>query len=126
MDSQKTFLLFLKGDQFSCSKKIGIAIANRGDFQFFHEQELANIACTYAVANADAPMIFNNNFTSALLQMQHRFISEHYIQLYQWHLWKTRGLSHIGLPEDLRDSVTKHLPHLILMFLVLKMMLYEN
>jgi hypothetical protein len=84
-------------------KKIGIAIANRGDFQSFHEQELANIAWAYAVANADAPMIFNNNFTDALLQMQHRFISEHYIQLYQWHLWQTSELSHIGLPEELRE-----------------------
>jgi hypothetical protein len=90
----------LRSDLF---EKIGNAVANRGDYRSFHQQALTNIAWAYTVANADAPTIFNNTFTDALLQMQHQFISEDHRQLYQWHLWQTKELSHAGLPEELRD-----------------------
>ncbi|KAL7503366.1 hypothetical protein ACHAXN_001169 [Cyclotella atomus] len=90
----------LRSDLF---ETIGIAVANRGDFQSFTDQDLADMAWAYTVANADAPMLFNDTFISALIERQHRFITEHLYQLHQWHLWQNKELSHAGLPDELRE-----------------------
>ncbi|KAL3769300.1 hypothetical protein ACHAWO_007972 [Cyclotella atomus] len=64
----------------------------------------ANIAWAYAVANVDAPTIFNGTFTDALLKRVHAFTVDGRHQLYQWHIWQTKELSHAGLPEDAREQ----------------------
>jgi hypothetical protein len=84
-------------------EKIGNTVANRGVFQSFNAQDLANIAWAYTAVDADAPMIFNHDFTNALLATQHKFGIDGRCQLYQWHLWQTGELSHAGLPEELRE-----------------------
>lgn len=82
----------------------GISISKEAGFSSFDEQNLANDAWTYTMANADVSMMFNDNFTRALLERRHRFVTEHFSQLYQWRLWQTKELSHKCLPKQLRDK----------------------
>jgi hypothetical protein len=91
----------LRSDLF---EKVGIAVVHRGHFQSFKQKDLANIAWAYTVANADASALFNNTFTDALLVRRHEFGFDGMCQLYQWHLWQTKELSHTGLPEELREQ----------------------
>jgi hypothetical protein len=44
-------------------------------------------------------LLFNDDFTKALLDRQNDFIGEDWSQLYQWHLWQTGEKSNAGLPE---------------------------
>jgi hypothetical protein len=88
-------------------EKIAIDVANRQKFLSFNGQDLANIAWAYTVANADAPMLFNDFFTKTVLERCHGFLDDHLTQLYQWHLWQTKELSHAGLPDNLRDRCLK-------------------
>jgi hypothetical protein len=89
----------LRSDLF---EKIGIAVSNEADFTSFNDQTLSNIAWAYTVANADLPMIFNDSFSRALLKRVREFTVAERRQLYQWHLWQTKELSHAGLPKDAR------------------------
>ena len=67
----------------------------------FIEQDLANIAWSYAVSNGDAPSVFNDAFTKVLLCKENKFSIEELRQLYQWHLWQTREMIYNGLPTML-------------------------
>lgn len=67
----------------------------------YNEQELANVAWAYAVANVDAPSVFNNEFINACLKKDDDFISEELTQLYQWQLWQYELKSSISLPSSL-------------------------
>ena len=53
-----------------------------------NSQNLANIAWVYAVADIDAPSLFNDGFIHTCLEKEKDFIIEHLRQLYQWHLWQ--------------------------------------
>jgi hypothetical protein len=56
----------------------------------------------HAMADIDAPFLFNERFANELLDRQHQFNIANLTQLYQWHLWQNKELSHAGLPDELR------------------------
>ena len=60
------------------------------------EQNLANIAWAYSVANVDAPSVFNKDFINACIEKENGFIDEGLCQLNQWQLWK----------EEIKSNVT--------------------
>jgi hypothetical protein len=84
-------------------KKVGDTIIEKNEMISFNEQNLANIAWSYAVSNLDAPEVFNDAFTKALLHKQNEFSTKELCQLYQWHLWQTKEMTHQGLPEVLQE-----------------------
>jgi hypothetical protein len=52
-------------------------------------------------------MLFNDSFTNTVLKRKHELTNDGRSQLYQWHLWQTKELSHAGLPDNLRDRCRK-------------------
>ncbi|KAL7511545.1 hypothetical protein ACHAXN_008912 [Cyclotella atomus] len=105
LHSRRKHLPTLYGpSQLQISSDLTCFIEGFNDFQAFDEQAFANIAWAYAVANVDAPTIFNGTFTDALLKRVHAFTVDGRHQLYQWHIWQTKELSHAGLPEDAREQ----------------------
>ncbi|KAL3782873.1 hypothetical protein HJC23_008867 [Cyclotella cryptica] len=83
--------------------KIGNFIANPGNYTMFNAQDFANTAWTYTVANVDVPFLFNEAFTKALSKKSSELCVKALVQLYQWHLWRTKEISGEGLPQTLHD-----------------------
>jgi hypothetical protein len=69
----------------------------------YDSQGLANIAWAYAVADVDAPILFNDHFNDACGEKKGVFADSELFQLHQWHLWQTKEESHPGLPKELQD-----------------------
>ena len=65
-------------------------------------QELANIAWAYAVANVDAPSVFNDEFINACIEKEDEFELEALFQLHQWQLWQEELKSNVSLPPSLQ------------------------
>ncbi|KAL7534375.1 hypothetical protein ACHAXR_005828, partial [Thalassiosira sp. AJA248-18] len=63
-----------------------------------NNQDLANIAWSYAVANVDAPTLFDENFANDLLMNKNKFSDAQFSQLYQWHIWQKEEKGNTGLP----------------------------
>ena len=66
------------------------------------EQDLANIAWAYAVANVDAPSVFNDEFINACIEKEDEFELEALFQLHQWQLWQEELKSNVSLPPSLQ------------------------
>jgi hypothetical protein len=81
---------------------IGHSIAAVKDLSIFDAQTLTNISWAYAMADIDAPFLFNERLGNTLVKRKQQFNVAQLRQLYQWHLWQTKELSHTGLPEELR------------------------
>lgn len=64
----------------------------------YSNQSLASIAWSYAVANVDAPALFNELFIDVVLEKIDEFKVAQLRQLYQWHLWQKEKKSSNGLP----------------------------
>jgi hypothetical protein len=75
----------------------------------YNNQNLANVAWAYAVADADddAQVLFNDHFINKCLEKKDGFSIENLGQLHQWHLWQTKEKSGTGLPEALQDRCYK-------------------
>jgi hypothetical protein len=82
---------------------IGHSIAAVNDLAMFKTQHLTNIAWAYAMAEIDAPFLFNETFTKELVEKQHQFIVANLVQLYQWHVWQVVN-SNDGLPSPLKEK----------------------
>jgi hypothetical protein len=67
-------------------------------------QGLTNIAWAYAVADVDAPTLFNDNFIEKCNKEMDGFSVEELMQLYQWHLWRAKEHSKEGLPQILHEK----------------------
>ena len=102
-------------------KEIGDTIIEKNEMKSFIEQDLANIAWSYAVSNGDAPSVFNDAFTKVLLREENKFNIEELRQLYQWHLWQTREMIYNGLPTMLA-GIHRAIKH----HRILKKMLSDN
>jgi hypothetical protein len=61
-------------------------------------ESLTIIAWSYAVANVDDPMLFNERFLNALLEKMDSFNVIQLNRLHQWHLWRQEKSSSIRLP----------------------------
>jgi len=72
-----------------------------------NSQELANIAWSYAVADVNAPKLFNASFAKCLIENIDNFNFVELRQLYQWHLWQTEETSNTGLPFTLERKCYK-------------------
>eukprot|EP00985_Skeletonema_marinoi_P019759 scaffold11437_cov176-Skeletonema_marinoi.AAC.2 len=70
-----------------------------------NNQDLANIAWSYAVADVDAAPLFNVHFINKCVEKEDGFEIEHYTKLHQWHLWEANEISPPGpgLPVDLQE-----------------------
>ena len=68
------------------------------------EQNLANIAWSYAVANVDAPSVFNDDFINACIEKENEFNLDELTQLYQWQLWQEEIKSSVSLPSSLQQK----------------------
>eukprot|EP00577_Skeletonema_sp_RCC1716_P001169 CAMPEP_0113417726 /NCGR_PEP_ID=MMETSP0013_2-20120614/25807_1 /TAXON_ID=2843 ORGANISM="Skeletonema costatum, Strain 1716" /NCGR_SAMPLE_ID=MMETSP0013_2 /ASSEMBLY_ACC=CAM_ASM_000158 /LENGTH=552 /DNA_ID=CAMNT_0000304875 /DNA_START=663 /DNA_END=2317 /DNA_ORIENTATION=- /assembly_acc=CAM_ASM_000158 len=66
-------------------------------------QGLANIAWAYAVADVDAPTLFNAHFINKCVEKEDGFEIENFRQLHQWHLWQTKEKSNSRLPVDFQE-----------------------
>jgi hypothetical protein len=67
-------------------------------------QELSNIAWSYAVADVDAPPLFNDRFINKCVEKKDGiFEMEGLFQLYQWQLWQTKEKCNPGLPVNLHE-----------------------
>ena len=66
----------------------------------FNITDLVTVAWAYAVADIDAPNLFNQRFLDAVKRAKNK---DHLMQLHQWHLWQTREKSQTGLPESLQE-----------------------
>jgi len=69
----------------------------------YNNQDFANIAWAYAVADIDAPTFFNDVFINLCVEKKDGFENEALTQLHQWHLWQTKEKFHDGLPTELQD-----------------------
>jgi len=69
----------------------------------YTNQGLANIAWAYAVADVDAPTLFNAHFINKCVAKEDGFETEALSQLHQWHLWQTKEESNPGLPIELQE-----------------------
>jgi hypothetical protein len=69
----------------------------------YNNQELANVAWAYAVADVDAPLLFNGYFIMMCVEKKNAFKNEELTQLHQWHLWQSKEKAHPGLPLDLKE-----------------------
>jgi hypothetical protein len=67
-------------------------------------QQLTNIAWAYAVADVDAPTLFNDNFIEKCNKKMDAFSVESLMQLYQWYLWRAKEHSEEGLPQMLHEK----------------------
>ncbi len=67
-------------------------------------QSLANIGWAHAVANVDAPALFNNDFIDACLEKEAEFTLENKSQLHQWQLWQEELNSSVSLPLSLQEK----------------------
>eukprot|EP00984_Skeletonema_dohrnii_P022078 scaffold11198_cov103-Skeletonema_dohrnii-CCMP3373.AAC.14 len=74
------------------------------DIDCCDNQGLANIAWAYAVADVDAPPLFNAHFINKCVEKKNAFKNEELTQLHQWHLWQTKEKAHPGLPVDLQEA----------------------
>jgi hypothetical protein len=70
----------------------------------YNNQDLANIAWAYAVADVDAPTLFNDDFIDKCVEKEGGFENQGLFQLHQWHLWQTKEKSRAGLPKELQDN----------------------
>ena len=70
----------------------------------YNNQDLSHIAWAYAVADHDAPTLFNKRFINKCVEKKDGFVVENFSQLYQWHLWQTQEKSNAGLPQELLDK----------------------
>ena len=61
-------------------------------------ESLTIIAWSYAAANVDDPMLFNERFLNALLEKMDSFNVIQLTRLHQWHLWRQEKSSSIRLP----------------------------
>eukprot|EP00804_Cyclotella_cryptica_P029548 CCRYP_020205-RA/>CCRYP_020205-RA protein AED:0.17 eAED:0.17 QI:0/-1/0/1/-1/0/1/0/203 len=92
-------------------ESIVIASVDACDSQF-----LANIAWSYAVANVQAPCLFQNRsaFVNAILSRQDEFSLRELCQLHQWILWQKEIKSEIPVPSSFQqlcyNAYTKRLP----------------
>ncbi|KAL7530568.1 hypothetical protein ACHAXR_003568, partial [Thalassiosira sp. AJA248-18] len=68
-----------------------------------NNQHLANIAWSYAVANVDAPTLFDGHFHDVLLEKMNKFCVAELRQLYQWHLWQKEEKGNTGLPPVFQE-----------------------
>jgi len=68
----------------------------------YNNQGLANIAWAYAVADVDAPTLFNDHFINKCVKKEGGFETEDFRQLHQWHLRQTKEKSNAGLPKELQ------------------------
>ncbi|EJK53743.1 hypothetical protein THAOC_26753, partial [Thalassiosira oceanica] len=66
------------------------------------EQDLANIAWAYSVANLPRHDLFNEGYAGALASNENEFSVEEFRQLHQWQLWQQELQSGIELPRSLR------------------------
>ncbi|EJK43767.1 hypothetical protein THAOC_37756, partial [Thalassiosira oceanica] len=66
-----------------------------------NDQDLANIAWAYSVANAPQD-VFNKGYVVALALYEKEFSGEQLAQLHQWQLWQQELESGIELPRSLR------------------------
>ena len=73
----------------------------------YENQHLANVAWAYAVANVDAPALFNDHFINKCIEKEGGFEKKALRQLHQWHLWQTKEKSRAGLPLELQESCYK-------------------
>ena len=69
----------------------------------FNCQNVANIAWSFAVANVDAPFLFDDEFITALLEKEHEFSTEQLRQLHQWQLWHEELNAGASLPPNLKQ-----------------------
>ena len=69
----------------------------------YTNQGLANIAWAYAVADVDAPTLFNAHFNNKCVEKEDGFEIENFRQLHQWHLWQTKEKSNSRLPVDFQE-----------------------
>jgi len=69
----------------------------------YTNQGLANIAWAYAVADVDAPTLFNDHFIEKCVNKKDGFEIEALRQLHQWHLWQTKEESNPALPIELQE-----------------------
>lgn len=66
--------------------------------------DLVSIAWAFAVADVDAPSLFNQRFLYKCVEMESELDDAELRQLYQWHLWQAKEKKRGGLPKDLRDK----------------------
>ena len=68
------------------------------------EQNLANIAWAYSVANVDAASAFNDEFINACKEKEDEFNIDELFQLHQWQLWQEELKSNVSLPPSLQKK----------------------
>ncbi|KAL7482688.1 hypothetical protein ACHAW6_008339 [Cyclotella cf. meneghiniana] len=80
-------------------------------------QYLANIAWSYAVANVEAPLLFQRRspFVNAILSRREKFNIRELCQLHQWILWQKEIESELTLDSSFQklcyNAYTKRLPN---------------
>ncbi|KAL3794747.1 hypothetical protein HJC23_012757 [Cyclotella cryptica] len=81
-------------------ESIVIASVDACDSQF-----LANIAWSYAVANVEAPCLFQNRsaFVNAILSRKDKFSLRELCQLHQWILWQKEIKSDLTVPSNFQQ-----------------------
>ena len=79
-----------------------LAPSVKANLDEYTAQGLINVAWAYAVANVDAPSVFNVDFMNGCLRKKDGFIMEDFRQLHQWQLWQDEIKSNISLPESLQ------------------------
>lgn len=85
-------------------EQIGESIFDCHNLNSFTPQALANLAWAFAVADVDMPMLFNDDFTEALVENEEQLNHTAKRQLYQWHLWQAEENINAGLPHILREQ----------------------
>ena len=73
----------------------------------YNVMDLVTVAWAYAVAEVDAPNLFNQQFLDACVKKERDLDEEHLRRLHQWHLWQTKERSRAGLPQGLRERCHK-------------------
>jgi hypothetical protein len=76
----------------------------------YNVTDLMTVAWSYAVADIDAPNLFNQQFLDACLKRigdLDEADEEHLSRLHQWHIWQTVEKSRAGLPECLKERCHK-------------------